>query len=283
MDAAVEVAVAGQHRRGIEVPLDDLLLNGGIQGTGHAVAGGAGKGHDAEAEPLKFLVQSRLFQVEGDCLGSGGQGRLDPGLAHQTEPVGVAGQQARGNHVARVAGVGATGDGGDDDGAIGQEAVRLLGASLVQIHRDTALRQGGDRQAAMGVGGARQGAHHARQVKVQHPLVLGARQADLLVVTAGELEVVEGLLVDEEHGRGSAVFRCHVGDGGPIAEGEGGGALATKLQIGPDYLLLAQEFGERQHQVRGGDAGLRLAGELHADDRRQPHPGGAPQHDVLGL
>ena len=150
----------------------------------------------------------------------------------------------------------------------------------------------------MGIGGARQGAHHARQVKVQHPLVLGARQGigpetdlpgigfhqpDLLVVTASELEVVDGLLVDEEHGRGSAILRRHVGDGGPIAEGEGGGPLATKLQVGADHLLLAQEFGEGEHQIGGGDAGLRLAGELHADDRRQPHPGGAPQHDVLGL
>ncbi|MNP02898.1 hypothetical protein D3C76_947630 [compost metagenome] len=148
----------------------------------------------------------------------------------------------------------------------------------------------------MGVGGAGQGAYHGRQVEVQHPLVLGAcqgvgpetrllgvglHQPDLVVITAGEFEVVEGLLVDEEHGRGGAILRRHVGDGGPIAEGEGGGALAMELQVGADHLLLAQELGERQHQIRGGDAGLGLAGELDADDRRQPHPGGAPQHHVL--
>ncbi|MNZ35332.1 hypothetical protein D3C78_527290 [compost metagenome] len=150
----------------------------------------------------------------------------------------------------------------------------------------------------MGVGGACQGTYHGRQVEVQYALVLGIHQGigpearllgvglhqlHLLVVTAGESEVVDGLAVDEEHGRGGAIFRRHVGDGGPIAEGQGGGALATELQIGADHLLLAQELGERQHQIRGGDAGLRLTGQLHTDDRRQPHPGGAAQHHVLGL
>ncbi|MNC09576.1 hypothetical protein D3C81_653650 [compost metagenome] len=150
----------------------------------------------------------------------------------------------------------------------------------------------------MGVGGAGQGAYHGREIEVQHALVLGIHQGvgpearllgvglhqpDLLVVTAGESEVVDGLLVDEEHGRGGAILRRHVGDGGPIAQRQGGGALATELQIGADHLLLAQELGERQHQIRGGDAGLRLATELDADDRRQPHPGGAAQHHVLGL
>lgn len=54
-----------------------------------------------------------------------------------------------------------------------------------------------------------------------------------------------------------------------------------KLQVGADHFLLTQELGQRQHQIRGGNAGLRLATELHADDLRQAHPGGAPQHHVL--
>ncbi|MNG96892.1 hypothetical protein D3C79_559780 [compost metagenome] len=150
----------------------------------------------------------------------------------------------------------------------------------------------------MRVGGARQGAHHAGQIEVQHALVLGIRQAvgpearllgiglhqlDLFTITAGEPQVVDGLAVDEEHGRGGAVFRCHVGDGGAIAEGQGARALTTELQIGADHFLLAQELGQGEHHVGGGDAGLRLATELDADDLRQAHPGGAPQHHVLGF
>ena len=74
------------------------------------------------------------------------------------------------------------------------------------------------------------------QVELQHALVFGGRRAlsahrpavlrvgldqlHLLVVAAGELQVVDGLLVDVEHRRGGAVFRRHVGDGRAVAEGE---------------------------------------------------------------
>ena len=39
-----------------------------------------------------------------------------------------------------------------------------------------------------------------------------------------------------------------------------------ELEIGADHLGLAQELGEREHEVGGGDAGLRLARELDGDD-----------------
>ena len=52
VDAAVEVAVAGQHGHGIEVAVDDLLLDLGLQGAGHAVAGSTGVGDDAKAQLL---------------------------------------------------------------------------------------------------------------------------------------------------------------------------------------------------------------------------------------
>ncbi len=49
VDAAVEVAVARQHGGGVEVAVDDFLLNLGVQRAGHAVARGTGEGHHAEA------------------------------------------------------------------------------------------------------------------------------------------------------------------------------------------------------------------------------------------
>ncbi|MNZ56608.1 hypothetical protein D3C78_745560 [compost metagenome] len=298
VDTAVEVTVARQYGGGVQVAVDDFLLDHRVQRTGHAVAGGAGEGDDAKAELFQLLLQPGLFQVQLHGLGARRQRRLDPRFAGQAQLVGIARQQACGNHVARVAGVGATGDGGDDHGAIRQQAVGLLGAGLVQIHRYAAGGQVGNRQAAVRVGGARQGAHHAGQIEAQHALVLGARQAvgpearllgiglhqlDLFTITAGEPQVVDGLLIDEEHGRGGAVFRRHVGDGGAIPQGQGARALTTKLQVGADHFFLAQELGQGEHHVGGGDASLRLATELDADDLRQAHPGGAPQHHVLGF
>ena len=58
-------------------------------------------------------------------------------------------------------------------------------------------------------------------------------------------------------------------------------AFAVELEVGRDDLLLAQEFGQRQHDVGGGDARLRLAGQLDADDVRQAHPRCAAQHHAF--
>ena len=60
-------------------------------------------------------------------------------------------------------------------------------------------------------------------------------------------------------------------------------AVAEELEVRADYLRLAQELGQRKHKVGGGDAGLRLAGELDADDLGQAHPRSAAEHDVLGF
>ena len=48
--------------------------------------------------------------------------------------------------------------------------------------------------------------------------------------------------------------------------------VGKELQPGTDHFLLAQELGERQHHIGGGNARLQLAGQLDADDFRQAHP-----------
>ena len=50
-----------------------------------------------------------------------------------------------------------------------------------------------------------------------------------------------------------------------------------------DDLLPAQELGQRQHHVGGGDARLRPPGQLHPGDVGQAHPRGAAEHHVLRL
>ncbi len=158
------------------------------------------------------------------------------------------------------------------------------------------------RHATVRIGGARQGAHHRGQVEGQLALIfhrafdmaalvgpqpgltrVALDQRDALRLAAGQGQVVQRLLVDVEHRRRGAVLRRHVGDGGAIAQGQAGRAFAEEFQIGGDDLLGAQEFGQRQHDVGGGDARLRTPGEAHADDVRQAHVGGTPQHHALGL
>jgi hypothetical protein len=83
-----------------------------------------------------------------------------------------------------------------------------------------------------------------------------SRPAHLRVAAAGQAQVVERLLVDEEHRRGGAVFGRHVGDGRAVAERQRRRAFAAELQIGADHFLIAQELGQCQHDVGGGDARL---------------------------
>ena len=289
MDAPVEVAVAREHGRGVEVALDDFLLDGGVQRAAHAVAGGAGKGDDAKAQLLQLGEQPGLFQVQLHGLGARRQRGLDPGLAHQSKTVGVARQQGGGDDVARVAGVGAAGDGGDDDGPIGHQALRLLGAGGLQFGRigNAALGQGRGGQAPVRIRGTGHVAHHGGQVELQHALVpgigqavapetcgarIGLDQAHLGLVSASQAQVGQGLVVNGEHGRRGAVFGAHVGDGGAVTDAQAVGALAKEFHIGAHHLLLAQEFGQGQHDVGGGDAALAPAREAHAHDLGHAHP-----------
>ena len=293
MDATVEVAVARQHGGGIQIPVDDFLLDLWVEGTGHAIAGSAGKGDHTEAELLEVFREAGFVQIQSDCLRARRQRGFHPGLSGQTQPVGIARQQSGRDHVARIAGVGATGDRSNDHSAIGH-----LPGNLLPGGGDAFCSQIGGGNACMRIGRAGHVAHHARQIESQCAFVLGVHQAvgpqagvscvgldqpDLRIVAAGEFQVLDGLLVDEEHRSRGTVFRGHVRDGGAVSQRERRSALAAKLQISADHLFLAQKFGQREHDIGCSNALSRLATELDADDVRQTHPGCAPEHHVLGF
>ena len=293
VDAPVKVAVARQHGGGVQIALNDFLLYGRVECAAHAVAGGAGKADDAKAQLLQFFQQIGVLQVQLDRFGAGRQRGLDPRLAREATRVGVARQQRSGNHVARVAGVGAAGNRRNDDGSVGHVPRRFLPRA-----GNAARRQVRCRQALVRIGRPGHVAHHAGQIKAQHALVFGARQrirpqAGVLGVgfnqchlrgfAPGQLQIINGLLVDIKQRRRRAKLGCHVGDGGAVAQRQGGCTFAVELQIRADDFLLAQVFGQRQHHVGGSDAGLGLAGQLDADDVGQAHPRGTPQHHALGF
>ena len=288
MDTTVEVAVTGQYGSGVQVAVNDFLLDYRIQRTGHAVTGGAGITDNAEAELFQLRQQTGILQVQLGDFRTRSERGLDPRLAQQTQLVGLLRQQTGGHHVAWVGGVGAAGDGGDDHRAVGHQTFAFFNFSSRQFGfvGNPTLVQCRGRQAAMRVARASHVAHDSRQIKAQHPLVLGGDQRvgpqagslgvvldqrHLLRLAAGQLEIIDGLLVDVEHRSGGTVLRAHVGNGRAVADRQAIRTCAEELDPGTDHTLLAQELGDRQDDVGGGNARLALASQLDTDDVGQAH------------
>ena len=118
MDAPLEVAVAREDGSSYEVLFLDGSGDLGSDGAGVADAGGAPVPDDVEAKGVQGVLHPGLGEVLGDYLGPGGKAGLDIRLACQTLGHGLPCEQAGTKHHRGVAGVGATGDGGDDDGAV---------------------------------------------------------------------------------------------------------------------------------------------------------------------
>ena len=72
--------------------------------------------------------------------------------------------------------------------------------------------------------------------------------------TSGQLQIVQSLLIDGEETTGSAVFRGHVGDGGPSSQGHSVQPRPMELDKTSHHPLLPQDLGYPQHQVGGGGA-----------------------------
>ena len=114
-------------------------------------------------------------------------------------------------------------------------------------------------------------------------LGVGLDERDLLVAAPGEAEVVEGDVVDGEHGGGRAELGAHVADGRAVRERHRCHTRSVELDELADDAVLAQHLGDGQHDIGGGHAGRDRAGELEADDLRDEHRHGLTEHRGLGL
>ncbi|MNE77043.1 hypothetical protein D3C80_1733260 [compost metagenome] len=102
MDAALEIAVAGEHRGHGQVGLHDGFLDGFGQRAGVANAGGAAIPHQVEAQCIEVRCQPSCFIVVGHHFGAGRQRTLDPGFALQAFFHGLFRHQPGGHHHAGV-------------------------------------------------------------------------------------------------------------------------------------------------------------------------------------
>ncbi len=118
VDAALEVAIAAEHADGDEAVLVDGFGNVGGQRAGVADAGGAAVADDVEAQLFEIGQQAGLLVVVGDDARAGRERGLDPRRNGEAFFDGLLGEQAGGDHHGGVRGVGAAGDGGDDDRAV---------------------------------------------------------------------------------------------------------------------------------------------------------------------
>ena len=64
MNTAVEIAITGQHGGRVEIAVNHFFLNRRIERAGHAIAGCAGEGHNAESERFKLGQKSGFLQVQ---------------------------------------------------------------------------------------------------------------------------------------------------------------------------------------------------------------------------
>ena len=113
VDAAFEVAVAGEDADGDQLVVFYGVDDGVIQRAGVADAGSAAVAGGLEAERVQVGGEAGTVEVFGDDLAAGGEAGFDPGFRVQAEGAGLAGDQAGGDQDVGVGGVGAAGYGGD--------------------------------------------------------------------------------------------------------------------------------------------------------------------------
>ena len=299
MDPALEVPVGGcdgcDHQVVGPDGVGDLVgQRSGVPDARHAAVSA-----DLEPELLQVHEEAGVLQVLGDDPGPGGQGGLDVVLRPQAEVGGLLGHQAGGDHDRGVGGVGARGDGRDDQGAVpelpGDGGPLLLHAQGLQGVREGLLHGGhGDEVLRPLVPG--EAGDHGGQVELQGVgvlRVLGVPEAlllavlldgvDVLLGPAGQAEVLDRLPVHGAEPGGGAVLGAHVGQRGAVGQVQVPVPLAVVLHELADDALLPEHVDHGQHEVGGVYALPELPGQLEPDHVGQLHVAGLADHGGLGL
>ena len=305
--APFEVAVARQDRRRDQIIVVDRRADLRSKRPRIADAGGAAIADQVEADGVQILAQPGGVEIVGHDLASGREAGLDPWLAGEAQRPRLAGDEPGGDQHRRVGGVGAAGDRGDHHVAIADVellaldritvvAALLVGALKLGVEHLVDVGQANPVLRPLGAGERRLDRRH---VEVQHVgeqrigrrgvaphalrLRIGTDQLDPRIVAAGQLEVIDGPLVDREEAAGRAIFGRHVGDGRPVRQRQRGEARPEEFDEAADHALGAEHLRHGQHQVGGGDAFLEFARKAEADDFGDQHRHRLAKHRGLGL
>ena len=115
VDACLKVTVTRKDAGGDEIMVEDRFLDRSGKRAGVADAGGTAVADEIEAELIEVGLQARGVEVVGDDAGTWGEGCLDGGGDGESAFDCFLGEKTCGKHNGRVGGIGAGGNGGDDD------------------------------------------------------------------------------------------------------------------------------------------------------------------------
>ena len=283
-------------RRWRTVAVDDFLLDDRVQRARHAVAGGAGKATMPKPRLSRSPSRPASLQVQLNGLQAGAREDLTQGLRVRPSLLALRASKAAAITL-RGLGVGARGDGGDDHRAIGHRA--FASGGHVPLAGDALGGQIRCGHASVRVPEASHVAHNGGQVERQIAFVYGrlgqavrpqARHLGIGLdqrtwsVAAGQRQVGPASVGRCPPSRRSRRIPPPCWRWWRGRQSSGRAHLRHRTRDSAHDLGLAQELGQRQHHVGGGDARLALC--RSASRRRlsgQAHPRGAAQHDVLGF
>ena len=125
VDPGLKVAVSGKDGGTYEISLLERGLDSRMERTRVADAGRASVAHGLEAELVELRTQAGSVKVVAYHAGTGRQGCFHIGCNGKALLVRFFRQEPGGQHDTRVGGVGAAGDGGDEDRSVADGGVRI--------------------------------------------------------------------------------------------------------------------------------------------------------------
>ena len=240
-----------------------------------------------------------------------------PGFHRQSTLACVASEKACSHHDPGIGGVGARGDGSDDniavvqikhfavhlnDGPVGQvgfgQAVPVMADFMGQTFNEMGFHVV-QINAVLRAFWPSEGRNDVVKVEFKNSRVgfffstagvpqalgfgIGFHARHRRFLTARQAEVIEGSFIDGEETAGRPVLRRHVGDGRSVGQRERLHARAEKFDKFANHAVLSEHLNNAQRHVRGGDAGLKGARETNTHNIGSEHVDGLAEHDRFSL
>ena len=304
MHAGLEVAVPGEHGGGDDVLAFDDIFNASVERAGVADASGAAVADGLEAELVELDLEAGLGEVIGHDAAAWAEAGFDGRLHGEALRVRFLGEETGGEHDARIGGVRAARDGGDEHGAVGDgvfrvgfavhddfgglEGLRFAETTGLHVRAEEVAEfalQSGHLDAILRTLRTGHAGHDAAEVDLHlggefdatllggdapHALrfVVSLDGLAKLLAAAGAAQVGDGFFVHAEEAHRRAILRCHVRDGRTIGDRQADRAGAVEFDEFADDTELAQLLSDFENEVSRGDAFFERSGEVNADDFR---------------